>query len=504
MDIERASLPLQILDRVRVELAEPAATRGTMFGTRTWPALAAGICLLIAAAWMAFYLSVNEPREAHVEDDIVDQKPNANQPNDRPRDTNVRSEYVPPRTRAKLTYQRVAMQPAAPEDYERLAVNGKTKVHVAKPDPATNTPCRITVLQKGAAEWRKQWAVNAVNPIQPARAYVSDDGRCVVTIGNASGGPDHTKEQLVIYHDGKLKDRYALEDILPGHVPADNSPRTAICPGGWWRDSFEFTEDQKLCLFVDFARQWVLVDLKQAALINVTDSARARCDKRARRDIYETLARDIEGHHYPTYRRLIRFLRAEDRSLFERLLTQPNSLGLPSGYSDEYFMTSNQERDLAELALQAIDAGKRDAIGAAPHPPFNSEIKYQRLGSLKIAATFPRPVSTGDGIIVIWLEPVRGPNEDIPPANAIGIDLEYQFPSPLKSAGKPLHSPVTFYFRGVAPGRYRIRGYWDRKTRYKHLIEKNYWRRTGESTVTSDTNVDVEIGETAVAAVVFE
>lgn len=507
MNLQRVDLPAQMGDRVCAELAKPAVFHGKMGWQRTWSVLAVAMGLLIAVGagvWMAIHQPADNLREAIVKDGAVDDNRSSVPLADQPPDTAERSEDVSPRMKPELTYRLVAMQPVAPMDYEQIAVNGLMKVHVAKPDPETETPCRLTVLEKVDDEWRDVWSVNPVNPIQPAKAYVSDDGRCVVTIGNASGGPDHTKEQLVIYQEGELKDRYALEDILQGHVIADSIPRRLTCPGGWWRDSFEFVEDQRLCLFVDFAQEWVVVDLNRAALVGVTDSDRAVCEERARKDIYEALAQDVGDYPYPMYRRLVRFLRAEDRSLFEPLLTQPNLLGLPSGYSDEYYMTSNRERDLADLALQAIDAGEKDAIGNSPQPPFHHEMEYKRLGSLKVAATFPLPVTTSDGIIVIWLEPVGGRDEAKPPANAIGIDLEYQFPSQLKSAGKPLSSPVTFYFRGVAPGQYQIRGYWDRQTRHKHLVEESYWRRTGESTVTSDVTIEINVGETAEAEVEFE
>lgn len=502
MNLERVMLPSQMWDRVRAELGEPPVVRGAAFWRlRTSAPLAIAICLLIAVAagaWVAYYPR-DEPHEALVVDDQVDDPKTT----DEESDTNDPAEEVRPRTKPKLTYQRLSMQPMAPMDYERIAANGKMKVQVAKPDPKTKTPCRLTVLEKVNDAWREVWTVNPINPIQPERAYVSDDGACVVTIGNASGGPDDTKEQLVIYRDGKLKDRYALEDILQGHDTAA-IPRVTICPGGWWRDSFEFIDDQRLCLFVDFAREWVLVDLKRSALVDVSDSDQATCRARARRDIYETLSRDVGGHHFPTYRRLTRFLRAKDRTLFERLLTQPNSLGLPSGYSDDYYTTANRERDLADLALQAIDAGEEDAIPGWPHPAFNRKIEYKRLGSLKIAAKFPRPPTTTDGIVVLWLEPVNGRDKGVAPANAIGIDLEYQFPGKLKLAGKPLSSPVTIFFHGVAPGQYKIRGYWDRKTRYKHLIEKNYWQRTGDAAVATDTIIKIDIGKTAEAEVVLE
>jgi len=192
---------------------------------------------------------------------------------------------------------------------------------------------------------------------------------------------------------------------------------------------------------------------------------------------------------YSDYRRLARFLHVEDKPVFEKLLMRPDEnllCGFSSGAFDFYYFTSNQYRALAEMVLNTLEKGGKDAIR-----DFDNAKDYKHLGSLSISAAFEQAPRTEDGVIVLWLEPIEHSSDAIMkerPAHTMGIDLKWSFPAEFE---KPIKMPVLMIMYGITPGKYRIRGYWSKDIKYLNDIEGDFWKRTGNLSIIDSTEVEI-------------
>ncbi len=401
-----------------------------------------------------------------------------------------------------------ANQPVAPSDYERVSANGKYKVKITVLDETKGSHAQVAVFEKRENQWRPTWSAERVSPVMPANTFVGNHGTCVVTVGNVNGVSNN--DDIVVYRDGKLLQRYSLEDLLSKR-PETKLPVFASCMGGW-NGSFTFVDQrQRLCLWVDHAREWVLVDLLKGTPTSVDQMTALICEEQARIDAYANL-KNKSGDSYEPFRRLARFLNQKDKPIFDELLSRPNDLGC--GYqtnsSDDsiLYYASNPFRDLAEQALAAIDVGKKDAIGNSNYWSMSDrQNNYRHLGSLNISAKFGKAPKSSDGIIVLWLEPVDREDADKTklngPEHSLGIDLFYKFPDRLKKESRPLDLPVKMSLFGVTPGKYRVRGYWNRERKYVHEIGKDFWKRTGEFTLADSPEIEIRKGKAAEAVVSF-
>jgi hypothetical protein len=398
-------------------------------------------------------------------------------------------------------------------DYEKLSDNRKFKVKVTAPNKEKQTKSKIVVSQKKDKQWRELWVMTSVNSVQPATAYITNDGSRVVTIGESIGdalGRNKGDHDLVVYQEDKVLKHYARTEVLN-----ENNIYTLNrgIHSGWWHDVYSYIDkSQRFCLWVDSASQWVLVDLPKAALVEADRETLLRCEKRLRKDMYANFKQyDANGgHEYSDYRRLARFLRPKDRSFFEKLLEQPDrfSCSHSQSGSDFYYLSYNNYRTLAEFAIIALDAGKTDAIRDV-----NSWIQFQRngyphLGSLNISTTFEEAPRKGNGCLVLWLEPIDGENKDDTelnerPAHVMGIDFSTSIPTKMVLNNVPLDSPVRMKMYAVTPGKYHIRGYWDKDATYLSKIASDFWKRSGGFILAESPVVELKAGGSLDVAIAF-
>jgi len=356
-------------------------------------------------------------------------------------------------------------------------------------------------------EWQELWTVEFADQTHPAAIHVDNRGD-VVTVGNTLPGTRDGRHALAIYRDGKAFRQFSRDDMLKTYGEPDRArfatgTRVVSIHPPWYRHAYAcFDTDGRFCMWDDAARAWIVVDLTDGSLVKADEERRREYVEQVRKDAYARIAEKDREACYPYYYRLARFLHADDKPIFKELVTHPYSRHLASGYSsgpgDIFFFTANRYRELAEWALAAIEDGKQDAI--ADSRTLGRHEEYRHLGSLTFLATFEEPPTSDDGIVVLWLEPVGGTDDTEAsnrPDHVMGVDLRYKI-------RKPLVMPVRMHLYGVTPGKYRVRGYWNKDIEQVYSIRDDFWKRTGQFTVADAQEVEVRKGKLVDVPLSFE
>lgn len=388
-----------------------------------------------------------------------------------------------------------------PSDYEQLSQDGSHKVTVTA--PAVLKKSQITVSKLTGSEWVKAWTVPAVNAVEPAKAYLDDSGSCVITLGNWNSGVAG-KDELVVYREGKLLQKYSLPDLV-----GDDFDTVFICSTipAWLSDSFAgFHPNLGFCLWLDSAKKWIVVDLTNGSLRNIDRETELQCQILARQASLKRI--DEKKGNFSNYRLLSRFLRPSDQPLFKELLTRPFE-NLGSGTVSEtsagllHYFSSSRYRDLGEAALDALKKGEQKAD--------LSKIvnrKYRLLGALKISATFDRVPQKDDGVIALWLEPTSPAKVPTPtqsrPAHSLGIDLAWHYPDHYTPEGKTTSKSLPMIIYGITPGRYTVHGSWKQDSPYLSSVDKDFWKEAGDFSVIQEPKITITAGDIAQAEVMFQ
>lgn len=376
-------------------------------------------------------------------------------------------------------------------DYTRVSENGLYKVKVTVPEKDLNLPSEILTFKKNGDDWDRSWDVLAINKEEPMRAQISNDGKYVVTVGNWYGR-DKGNDEVVVYREGKMLNHYSLVQLLGGHY----RPKVWSSGGSEWLiNSIQFFyEDKQFCIWLDFRRKWVVVNLEDGNLVKPSVKDQFKYRERARKLCFEKIKRG-RGYIEPYYHIIARFLKPEDRPMFEDMLKRPfQSIRCQRGMDRNFhYWYYNRYRELAEMALDALDKKKNDAI-----IDFKRNKDYKRLGSLEMLATFDNAPKKGEGVIMIWLEPItdakNNSEKNKRPDHAMGIELEWQFPFDKKKKEESLDMPVIIVMYGVTPGKYKIRGAWIKDKKMIHQVYE-CWNSKERITITPSPTVDIRAGK---------
>lgn len=389
----------------------------------------------------------------------------------------------------------------APADYETVAENGKYKVTVTAPDNKNTIKSQVSAFEKNGDEWTKNWTIAAINSVQPSHAHISNDGLTIITFGNW-GGHDEGNDELVVYRKGQLVKQYSVDGLLGGHF----KPKIHSTAGSEWLIySFNiFHDDAQFCLWIDLIKEWIVINLESGQLIVPNEENKIKYESKIRKQSYDKIESGEDYFHH--YRQVARFICPEDKLIFEKMLMRPNDnldCGSVEGDSDFYYYISNEYRELAEMALCALDNGEKDAIR-----DFDRDKDYNHLGSVKISAIFEQAPRKDEGCIILWLKAIGNDNDgdnliDKRPAHALGIDLKYSFPYGLQKANKPMKMPVQMIMYGILPGKYRILGYWRKDAKHLYDMERDFWQLTGDSIVTNSPTIEIVKGRFTEAAIMF-
>lgn len=384
--------------------------------------------------------------------------------------------------------------------------NGEYKVSATARVAEGKIKSRMQLYAKEGDQYRQLWTVEFADNTHPAEVYVNNYG-CVVTVDNTLRGRGVDEHALAIYRDGKVFRHYARDDLRKKYGEPETArfatgTRVVSIPPRWYQYSYAcFDPEERFCIWDNATRAWVLVDLTNGSLLNADEKSHRYYVERARKDAYTKIDEKNGEYCYPYYYRLARFLRAEDKAIFAELLTEPYSKQMSTGYSsgpgDIFFFASNQYREIAEWALAAIEDGKQDAIEDSRR--FDRHEGYRHLGSLTFLATFQEAPTSSDGIVVLWLEPddssLAAAGSDRP-EHALGIDLRFKI-------RKPLVMPVKIHLYGITPGKYRVRGYWNKDIERVYTIKDDFWKRTGQFTIADIPEVEIRKGRSVAVAVSF-
>lgn len=392
-----------------------------------------------------------------------------------------------------------------PMDYEQLSQDGTHKVSVTAPTELKRS--QITVSKLIGSEWVKTWSAPAVNAVEPAKAYLDDRGSCVITLGNWNSGVAGNDE-LVVYREGKLLQKYSLAALA-----GDDFDTVFICSTipAWLSDSFAaFHPNLGFCFWLDSSKKWIVVNLADGSLRKIDSETELQCQILARQSSLRYINEKKSQSDFSHYSLLSRFLRPSDKSLFKELLarsfenlgsgTVSNSAGLLRYFS------SSRYRDLAEVALDALEKGELSAdlskIGAR---------EYRLLGSLKISASFDQAPQKDEGVISLWLEPVPLAQASAPaqtrPAHSLGVNLKWNSPGRYSSKtpeGKSAKKTLPMIIYGITPGCYTVHGTWKKDSPYLGAVSEVFWKESGDFSVVQAPEITITKGGIAQAEVMFQ
>lgn len=394
----------------------------------------------------------------------------------------------------------------APYDLETLSENGDYKVTVRAPVEATETKGLIVVESKIAGQWSKIWTQPVVNELMPTHVILNDSGSRVVTLGNWYG-KETGDDSLVVYDRDRVLARYAIAELT--EITA--TPPMTSAGSGWLMDSYTgLDEELGFYMWLDYANTWCVIDMASGQLRKLTPEIVSHCEELAREVLISRIKTDKPD--FSSLMILSRFMRAEDKELFEPFLDYcDDQLGCGTRHQTnktfpdygliEYYQR-NRYRDLAEDALAALAEGESDADYRN-----SKKDNYKHLASLKLTAKFDQLPKKEEGSIVVWLEPITKDGAALAPsrpAHAIGIDLLWQSPESYGNDPEDpdVSLPINLY--GVTPGRYHVRGFWSKKLRTTNEAKADFWKRRGEYRVADRTAIELNPGVTATVEIVFE
>lgn len=393
-----------------------------------------------------------------------------------------------------------------PHNIEAISANGGHKVTVHAPTKELETKGSLIVESKIAGQWTKTWTQTVVNELMPNKVIIDNEGSRVVTLGNWYG-KETGDDSLVAYDRDRVLAQYSIAALTEKEI----SPRMNSAGTGWLMDSYAgFDQNLGFYLWLNYAKTWTVIDMADGQLRKLTPEIVSRCEDLARVSLLSRINTDKPD--FSSLLILSSFLRPEDKDLFEALLAYPgDQLSCGSVHQNnkssadygliEYFKT-NHYRDLAEDALGALAEGASDA----DHDQRKKD-HYKHFGILQLTAKFDRLPEKEDGTIIVWLEPITDEEAALTqtrPAHAIGIDLLWH--SPERYGVDPLTPqvslPISLY--AVTPGQYHVRGFWSKQPHSSSVANDDFWTRTGEYQVADGATVEIKMGVTATAGIVFE
>jgi hypothetical protein len=405
---------------------------------------------------------------------------------------------------------------APPREFYSLSENQKFIAHVV-PGKGDRKPS-LTISSISKAKTNQIWKTELNNDVSPVWVFVADDGKRVVTLDNYFG-IGYGDDVVAIYAPEGLLAKYSLEQFapLPPKQKRDDDISLSFDRGYWekfshttasrhWRKYsihfFHLEGDQSLfCLWLDWDSRWVVWQLQDGRLRNVTANLAKRLNVAGRAHALKA----VKDHDFAVAS--LSFLGRKriktDRPLIEKWLHDTEfSPGITQSSSSEsplvvFTFTSRSDRRaeadriLARWERNDSQAGNRGFSDT-----------YQSLGTLKGNITFPKPPAKGEGSLRIYLISENVPLakwNSVRPEHYLIANLGSSFPYIFENGrirDGELSTNANFIIYGITPGKYRLKAVWDKAAPFAKKDEPVYKPNAGDYESTTSKLITIQKGVT--------
>jgi hypothetical protein len=404
-----------------------------------------------------------------------------------------------------------------PREFDSLSENQKFIAHVA-PGKGDRKPS-LTISSISKAKTNQLWRTELNNDVSPVEVCVANDGERVVTMDNYFG-IGYGDDVVAIYGQKGLLAKYSLEQFapLPPKQKSDDDISLSFDRGyeekfshstasRHWREYsihfFHHEGDQPLfCLWLDWDSRWVVWQLQDGRLRNVTANLAKQLNVAGRAQALKA-AKDYD-FAAASLSFLGRLRIKADRPLIEKWLHDtefsPGTIQSSSSESplEVFIFTSRSDRRAEADRILARWEGNNSQEGDRGFSD-----TYQSLGTLKGTITFPKPPAKGEGSLRIYLI-----NENVPLAKwdsvrpehyliaNLGSSFPYIFENGQFRDGK-LSTNANFIIYGITPGKYRLKAVWDKAAPFAKEDEPVYKPNVGDYESTTSKLITIRKRVTA-------
>jgi hypothetical protein len=341
--------------------------------------------------------------------------------------------------------------------------------------PSSNGNC-VVIIEPAAKEFRAMatvyrigsegrsflWNTDLVNSVAPLDAFVTDDGRYVITLDNwyRDGYGD---DVLVFYKNGGEIKRYSLEEIASEFVKEKElknlykqfaHSRSSRIWRGYSIIQIDESQDPPLFgIWLNWTQRWFVWRLDTGKPIQVNISEKLRWDGIGRKWSHEQLANDIRvvtACYYLAYLR-----NPKDRGLIEDRLKSKD-------YSQSGDNTYFPIRQAADRALAfwdgLVDNCNDGNIINSDHD------KLYFLGEVNISVQLPYLPQRENSQIALMIFPGNWQGQVWEQSKP-----EYKLSKHFKfGVANNIDKKILFRLNGITPGKYWIKVLWDKTPPFKY------------------------------------
>jgi len=339
---------------------------------------------------------------------------------------------------------------------------------------------RVIPTEKGSKSWFEKpwfevfqvqgdervslWRCDVGNKTCPGRAYVSNDGTCVVTKNEwNTGGLISTYGDYVLafYQKTGLIRSYSSAEIIQcqGYI---HFGRT------WASETYlrDIEGRALLCIWPwDKPDYWLVWDVSTGNKVNVFPETTEACNKIARQWALNRLMQTEQRHDevYLALSILGRLNVPEDRERVASFLDSEDFISGDNKSSNGVFQGYNAYssiRNAAERALTAWDGTPVERSGGTWQT-------HDYLGAVRGAIKLPRVPETDDWPFSIHLIPAASPK-----GHWYHERYPYRLHARFSKSSQPGSASIPFAFYQVTPGRYHVQAVWDVAEPHSFYVDK--------------------------------
>jgi hypothetical protein len=387
--------------------------------------------------------------------------------------------------------------------YKINDINSKRKEYDSN---STDEKVRLTFWKDQVKQWEdgKQityiWEQNLSNMISPITAFVSDDGKYVVTLDNWYG-LGHGDDVIAFYKkEGQIK-KYSLEQALSVKVESSmdwlKMFPVSTMSFNWNENSIVFLRQigNKLLfsIWLEWDYKWLAFDVSNGSKLNIDEKLKNQINQSARKVALQSIKNENSMYNdiIASCLLLARLRVPEDRKMIEAILSDKNfssgavtTEGIKCPYSESYY------RKAVDVALSIWDKKINDNINYADLRDF----KYNYLGAFSGKIIFPETPKE-KSILWIYLMP-----ENVPvnkwSMNDIVQQLNESFDDYFFFKWK-LPESTSFDFRGVTPGKYWLKAVYEVESSGDYWVfGKKHSPKKGDFESTKSPVFEVKAGQT--------
>lgn len=395
---------------------------------------------------------------------------------------------------------------ACPPNVDYVSENKLFVAHVT----AGNKPF-VEVFHIKGSEKSPLWKCTLGNDYSPGQAFVSDDGKYVVTINECSrsvygGLGDYV---VAFYNKEGLVKNYSLEQIL--HYPDEIDQwefgklfgRSASGRSWAYRPVIfdEHNGKKYFCVWLLYGERWLSWQVSNGKEVKIEDLMVQRWNKKGRRWALNEI-QEKTRFHLLAYEFLGELKKPEDRCLIEKLLSDENFT--------QYLSLSNTKSPKADKRVyrlvRCISSSSRRLLAEQilanwdGRPTTNRQTSYRQplyyLGKVEGTVSLPQTDNPKEATLWLYLVPTSIPKDQWHKKPLVQYLVTNFTDYTLRKVDLDFKEKLPFIIAAVTPGQYRIKAVLDKTKPLSKRTESIYVPQPGDYQSLDSTIITVEAGKT--------